>query len=256
MKTSQVILVAAVLLSVAAVAGWQNSTQARRERAIREALFKEIQPVALKNCTFKRYGSKNDGGYLMCSNLTQNVESCDVSRELAVRVHQYDCFTEHRPTCPGVKFFFHDECVGPRKETSAGQPFDTIPHQIEKNGDAGKEILLKIDVEGAEWDSLMATPAAVLDRIVQMPMELHGANEQRFLDTIRKLKQTFYVVNLHYNNWACTPDLAPLRAHAYQVLLVNKRVGVLDSSITPPAPSSPLNAPDNPKAPECSAPSP
>jgi hypothetical protein len=269
MKTSRVLVVAAILLSVAAVAGWQNSTQARRQRAIREALLKEIQPVALKNCTLKRYGSTNDGGYLMCANLTRDVQSaysygidrednwgCEVSRELAVPVHQYDCFTEHRPTCPGVKFFFHDECVGPRKEQSGGQPFDTITNQIKKNGDAGKEILLKIDVEGAEWDSLMATPNAVLDRIVQMPMELHGANEQRFLDTIRKLQQTFYVVNLHYNNWACTPDVAPLRAHAYQVLLVNKRVAVLDTSVTPPAPSSPLNAPDNPRASECSAPSP
>jgi hypothetical protein len=269
MKTLHLIVLATVLLAAAGVAGWQTSTQARRERAIRDALFKELQPVALKNCTFKRYGGKNDGGYLMCANLLNTVESaysygidrednwgCQVSRELAVRVHQYDCFTEHRPACDGVKFFFHDECVGPRTETSNGQPFDTIPNQIQKNGDAGKDILLKIDVEGAEWASLMATPAAVLDRIVQMPMELHGANEQRFVDTIRKLKQTFYIVNLHYNNWACTGDLAPLRSHAYQVLLVNKRVGVLDPSVTPPAPSSPLNAPDNPKGSECSAPSP
>ena len=269
MKTLYAVVAAALLLSAAAVTGWQSSTQARRQRAVREALFKEIQPVALKNCTLKRYGSQNDGGYLMCANLTKNVESaysygidrednwgCEVSRELAVPVHQYDCFTEHRPTCPGVKFFFHDECVGPRKQTLKGQPFDTIPNQIQRNGDAEKEILLKIDVEGAEWDSLMATPNTVLDRIVQMPMELHGTNEQRFVETIRKLKQTFYVVNLHYNNWACTPEVAPLRAWAYQVLLVNKRVGVLDASVTPPAPSSPFNAPDNPRAPECSAPSP
>jgi hypothetical protein len=269
MKTSYVVVSAVILLSAAAVAGWQSATQAKRQRAVREALFKELQPVALKNCTLKRYGSKNDGGYLMCANLLRTVESaysygidrednwgCQVSRDLAVPVHQYDCFTEHRPTCPGVKFFFHDECVGPRKQTSGGQPFDTIPNQIQKNGDAGKDIVVKIDVEGAEWDSLMATPNDVLDRIVQMPMELHGANEQRFVDTLRKLKQTFYVVNLHYNNWACTGEVVPLRAWAYQVLLVNKRLGVLDSSVTPPAPSSPLNAPDNPRAPECSAPSP
>jgi hypothetical protein len=268
MKSIRFFAVAALLLAVSAAAlAWQTTARVRRERAIREALLQEIQPVALKNCTLKRYGSKNDGGYLMCANLNANVRSaysygidrednwgCQVSRDFAVPVHQYDCFTEHRPVCDGVKFFFHDECVGPRKETSGGQPFDTIANQIRKNGDSGKEILLKIDVEGAEWDSLMATPDAVLDRIVQMPMELHGANEQRFVDTIRKLKKTFYVVNLHYNNWACTPEVAPLAAHAYQVLLVNKRVAVLDPSVTPPAPSSPLNAPDNPGAPECPAP--
>jgi hypothetical protein len=268
-KTSRLNIVAAVLLSAAGVAGWQNASRAQRSRAVREAILHELQPVALENCTFKRYGSKNDGGYLMCSNLTKGVESaysygidrednwgCDVSRELAVPVHQYDCFTEHRPTCPGVKFMFHDECVGPKRETVKGQPFDTIPNQIQKNGDSGKQILLKIDVEGAEWDSLMATPDAVLDRIVQMPMELHGTDEQRFVDTIRKLKRTFYVVNLHYNNWACSAATAPLLATAYQVLLVNKRVGVLDPSVKPPAPTSAQNAPDNPRQPECRPPAP
>lgn len=253
----------AILLGVAIPAAVQVRSEASR-RAIREAIARELQPVALKNCRLKRYGSKNDGGYLMCENLIEGIESaysygvdrednwgCDVSKQFLVSIHQYDCFTPHRPVCAGGTTIFHDECVGPKTETIEGQPFDTIPNQIRKNGDAGKRILLKIDVEGAEWDSLMATPDASLERIDQMPMEMHGTDEQRFLDTIRKLKRTFYVVNLHYNNWACSADVAPLVATAYQVLLVNKRLGVLDPSVRPPAPSSPLNAPDNPKAPEC-----
>jgi len=261
------ITAAAASWITAAVTARQVSSRERQERAIRDALFQEIQPVALKNCTLKRYGSRNDGGYLMCENLTANVQSaysygidlednwgCQVAREFAVPVHQYDCFTEHRPVCEGGEFRFHDECVGPRQETLEGQPFDTLVNQIHKNGDSEKTILLKIDVEGAEWDSLMATPDTVLDHIVQMPMELHGTNEQRFVDTIRKLKNTFYVVNLHYNNFACTSQAAPLGGYAYQVLLVNKRVGVLDSSVTPPAPTSPLDMPDNPRLPECGTP--
>ena len=43
---------------------------------------------------------------------------------------------------------------------------------------------MKIDVEGAEWDSLMATPDAVLDSIDQLAMELHGVNEGRFISTV------------------------------------------------------------------------
>jgi len=35
-------------------------------RRLREAILAELQPVALKNCTFKRFGSANDGGYVMC----------------------------------------------------------------------------------------------------------------------------------------------------------------------------------------------
>ena len=34
-------------------------------RKLREAILAELQPVALKNCTFKRFGSANDGGRMV-----------------------------------------------------------------------------------------------------------------------------------------------------------------------------------------------
>ena len=225
---------------------------------IRTQLLKELRPVTLKNCTLKRYGGPSDGGYLMCENLagkvqsaysygidTEDVWGCDVSRQFEVPIHQYDCFTEHRPACSGGTFIFHDECVGPRNETKDGQLFDTIASQIARNGDTGKPVLMKIDIEGAEWDSLMATPDEVLDTFLQMPMELHGVNEARFVEIVRRLKQKFYLVSLHFNNHACDPGSAPLPAWAFQVLWVNKKVGVLNGDAPYPAPMSPLHAPDN-----------
>lgn len=226
---------------------------------VRTALLGELRTVTLKNCTLKRYGSANDGGYLMCENLTDGVQSaysygiasednwgCDVSRQFGVPIHQYDCFTSNRPTCDGGNFIFHDECVGPKAEMIDGHAFDSIPSQISRNGDSRKRLLVKIDIEGAEWDSLMATPDAVLDRIAQIPMELHGTDEAKFVDVVRRLKRQFYLVNLHFNNNACTRDAAPLPAWAFQVLWVNKRVGVPDPDGPSPAPISPLNAPDRP----------
>src|SRR5688572_24545441 len=129
----------------------------------------------------------------------------------------------HRPLCEGGRFVFHNQCVGGTRETIESRPFDTIAAQIAGNGDAGKRLLVKIDVEGAEWDALFATPDDVLDTIDQMAMELHGTNESRFVELIRRLKTRFYLVNLHFNNWACTPDTAPLAADVFQVLWVNKR---------------------------------
>jgi hypothetical protein len=68
---------------------------------------------------------------------------------------------------------------------------------------------------------------------------------------LRKLKQHFHLVAIHFNNYACTPDAHPLPASAYQVLLVSKRIGVPG----PPRPGSPapesLMAPDRPGAPAC-----
>jgi hypothetical protein len=214
----------------------------------------------------RRYGGSNDGGYLMCENLTGDAAAaysygidtednwgCDVSRQRGVVVHQYDCFTPHRPVCDGGRFMFHADCVGPRQATIEGRLFDTLPSQIAANGDAGKTLLVKMDIEGAEWGSLAATPDDVLDRFVQLPMELHlrQADESAILDGIRRLKQHFYLANVHYNNWACDPAFAPIPSPAFQTLWVNKRVGVVDTDAASPAPPSPLNAPDNPNAPEC-----
>jgi hypothetical protein len=263
-KRRIVILVAVTVLGLIAAYGLDLLKHTAEAHATREELLQELKTVTLKNCTLKRYGSAHDGGYLMCENLIDGVQSaysygistednwgCDMSRQFNVTVHQYDCFTPHRPTCDGGRFVFHDECVGPRAETRDGQAFDTFASQIARNGDADKNLVVKADIEGAEWDSLMATPDPVLDRISQMPMELHGTDEQKILDTVRRLKRHFHLVNLHFNNWACTPDSAPLPAPAYQVLWVNKRLGVVDPNGPSPAPTSALNAVDGPGIPDC-----
>ena len=85
----------------------------------------------------------------------------------------------------------------------------------------------------------------MLERIDQLPMELHGSDERRFLQAVQKLKRTFYVVNLHFNNYSCSSETAPFPSRAYQVLLVNKRIGVHDMAVGTPSASA-LNAPDDP----------
>jgi len=242
-----------VVFALAASALLQPKPTARQ---IRHALVKELQPVTLANCTMGRFGSPNDGGYLMCGNLLRNVESsysygigpaddwgCDISSSLGVPVHQYDCFSPPEKACPGGRPVFHDECIGPRTETIESRVFDTLTRQISRNGDAGKTLVMKIDIEGAEVDSLLATPDQVLDRIDQLAMEIHGTNK-RYLALVRKLKRTFYLVHLHYNNQACSVSMRPMPAWAYQVLFVNKRIGILDT--TRPAATLPhaLDAPD------------
>jgi hypothetical protein len=231
---------------------------------VRQALHEELQPVTLANCTLARVGSAYDGGYLMCQNLINQPAAaysygigpnddwgCQISTEYNVTTHQYDCFDPARPACATGRFVFHDECIASRKERRGPKAFDTLANQIAANGDTGKRLIVKIDVEGAEWDALMATPDAVLENIDQLVMELHGVNEELFLNTVWKLKRQFHVVNLNINNRSCDPDLAPFSAWAYQVLFVNKRIGIVDPSAPVPAPPSPLNALDDPTLPAC-----
>jgi hypothetical protein len=150
---------------------------------------------------------------------------------------------------------FHDECIGRRAETIEARVFDTLTRQIAKNGDIGKTLLAKIDVEGAELDSLLATSDRVLDRIDQLAMEIHGT-DRRFLQLVRKLKRTFHLVHLHYNNQACSVRYRPLPAWAYQVLLVNKRIGVVDPAAAPPVLPNALDAPDYAMGRDCQIPEP
>ncbi len=238
------------------------------EGEIRRALLEELQPVSLANCDLRRYGEPHDGGYLLCENLLESVTAgysygisgydgwgCDVSRGLDVRVHQYDCFNTQRPACPGGDTLFHEECVAGERSVDDGRLFDSIQNQTVANGDAEGHIVLKIDVEGAEWDSFLRTPDALLERIDQIAVEFHGVGEDRFVDTVRHLKRFFFVASLHFNNYSCSADIQPFPAWAYEVLFVNKRLGVLD-----PSPAavrmSPLHALNGPDLEDCQAPRP
>ena len=80
---------------------------------------------------------------------------------------------------------------------------------------------------------------------VEVPMDSAGAGCRGYF------KQKFYLVNLHFNNFVCSWRSSPLPAWAFEVLWVNKRLGVLDESAPRPAPMSALNAPDNPEVPDC-----
>ncbi len=81
-----------------------------------------------------------------------------------------------------------------------------------------------------------------------MAVEFHGVGDDRFVLAIAKLKESFYVANLHINNFSCDATTEPFAGRAYEVLFVNKRIGVTDGS---PAPPHALDRPNDPKAPDC-----
>lgn len=237
----------------------------------RQALFEMLRPVALANCDLERFGERHDGGYLMCGNLLGGVESgysygingydkwgCDISKRTGVTVHQYDCFNTTQPSCWGGDTVFHTECVGPAAATIDGRVFDTVSNQLAKNGDGSKRIVLKIDVEGAEWDSLLSAPDGALAQIDQLAVEFHWVEDDTFrwvqdekhLRLVRRLRQFFEVAHIHFNNASCIGDLAPFPSWAYEVLFVSRRLAMVD-----PARKAggvhPLDARNNPSLPDC-----
>jgi hypothetical protein len=227
-------------------------------------LFALVQPIKLANCELQRFGEANDGGYLMCANLLQNVQAgysygisgydkwgCDVSTARRIAVHQYDCFNTTEPACPAGRTMFHAECVDGLTHTDEGRFFDTIKNQFTRNGNAGQHIVMKIDVEGAEWDSFLLAPDEVFNQIDQMAVEFHGAGEQKHLEVVNRLKQFFYIAHLHFNNAACVDNVKPFPTWAYEVLFVSKRLGVVDANGAPDPMPHPLDALNNPSFPPC-----
>jgi hypothetical protein len=255
-------LIATVIAGVAVIAKLllMYRDDVVREQALSRQLLSELQPVTLGNCVLERFGEPNDGGYLMCGNLVGDAGAaysygisgydgwgCDVARRAAVPVHQYDCFDIRRTTCSGGAQIFHEECVAADARNVEGRVFAPLREQISRNGDGTKRLIVKMDVEGAEWESLESTPPDVLARIDQLAIEFHGADE-RALRVIQRLKQSFFVVHLHFNNYSCGDG--PFPSSAYEVLFVSKRVGEPDPT-RPPVVPHPLDAPNDPRRPDC-----
>ncbi len=237
-----------------------------REHRISDHLFGQLQPVRVTNCELKRFGEPNDGGYMLCGNLLTAVQAgysygisnydgwgCDLSKQLTIPLHQYRLLRRAATRVP----WWPDDLS--RRVRRRDSPDDRRP-SVRQPGtpDRGQRrryppSVVKMDVEGAEWDSFLATPDAVFARIDQMAVEFHDVGDQRFVLAVAKLKESFHVAHLHFNNFSCEDGLKPFPARAYEVLFVNKRLGVTDGSPAPPPPH-PLDTPNNPKAADCQPP--
>ena len=257
------VAVIAVLIVRNQVKVYLKRQASARQTALPGLTLAELRPVALVNCRMERLGEINDGGYLVCGNLLDSVKAgysygisgydgwgCEVSTRLSVPTHQYDCFNTAEPQCPTGRTIFHAECVAGTTRIEDGRSFDTIANQLSKNGDGANHVVLKIDVEGAEWESFAALPDEVLQRIDQLVVEFHGFEGESSLAVVQRLKRFFHVAHFHENNFSCREAIAPFPSWAYEVLFVNKSLDQVDPARTAPIPH-PLDAPNDPTAPDC-----
>jgi hypothetical protein len=203
--------ISAALIAVAATAvrGRGPDTGAPNrippEHQSRYQLFEELRPVALANCTLERFGEEFDGGYLMCGNLLDGARAaysygisgydgwgCDTAARLSATTHQYDCFNVQQPTCTKGTTVFHPLCIaGEAKVDQEGRTFQSLEQQLADNDHAESRVVVKMDVEGAEWESLLRTPEAVLQHVDQLVLvsQLNVAairQTRRWLDFLKE----------------------------------------------------------------------
>ncbi len=130
---------------------------------------------------FVRVGRPNDGGYIMIDDFKGNVAysfgiADDVSWDLGMANRGYEVFM-YDPTIDGLpqeneRFHFF-------KEGIAGFEFpdknlNTLENFIRRNGHEDKtDMILKMDVEGAEWSFLATVSSETLSKFDQMIFEFH-----------------------------------------------------------------------------------
>lgn len=179
-------------------------------------ILSKLTPFDVINKNKIRVGHEYDGGYVMIDDLNNTIAysfgiSDDVSwdSDIANRgidVFMYDHTINGLPTKSKHFHFFKTGITGISKENSN---LKTIEEIIIANGHKdNNNLILKCDIEGAEWEAFAETPSEIMSQFKQIVVEFHGVNDV-FNDAkfntvcyvLDKLNETHQVVHVHCNNY-------------------------------------------------------
>lgn len=165
------------------------------------------QPTNLEKVC--RLGSDNDGGYIMINDITDQDflismgVGDDVNFEKALSkyvmgTHLYDFSIDTLPDLIENSRFFCER-IGSIDSTSLATAVTRVPKSV--------DLLLKMDIEGAEWDTLKNTEPKTLTKFRQIVVEFHWLENifddqyyETALEVLHKLSKTHFVLNAHPNN--------------------------------------------------------
>ena len=154
-----------------------------------------------------------DGGYPMLKSFWQNniaysfginndVSWDDSMANLGYDIFMYDFTIDALPYERKEFHFFKEGIAG----TNDGDPLlKTLKYFIDRNGHSKeKNMILKMDVEGWEWDFLGTVDTKTLNQFDQILIEFHdlvsSPNPKRYLKLLKKLNKTHQLVHIHGNN--------------------------------------------------------
>ena len=162
-----------------------------------------------------RVGGNNDGGYLVPDDLV-GIKHCFSAGVGDVSSFELDCL--HR----GIPSFLADYSVDAPPTELAGCEFSkkfvgavnndqfmTLDRWVAESlvGERDSDLLLQMDVEGAEYETLLSTTSETLKRFRIMVVEFHNMESVRdkhfcriVLSVLRRIRENFEVVHVHPNN--------------------------------------------------------
>ena len=182
-------------------------------RSIHDALsLMDLDPALEQK--LRRIGKRNDGGYIMLDDFTNHKiaysfginDNVSWDKEMAKRgldVYMYDHTIE---SLPEENEKFHWKKVGITGTYDEKQPnLKTLDMLIKENGHENEcGMILKIDIEGSEWDVLKKIDDSVIKQFSQIVIELHGLietpYEERIAPCLMKLSKYMQLVHVHGNS--------------------------------------------------------
>ena len=192
----------------------------------------EINPLTLYTPTFtkKRIGRNNDGGYVICQIPNINYDLL-LSGGIKDDTSFEDNFLELNPT---IECYGFDGTI--ESSPSKNSRFNFIKKNIGAiNSDnltnlheyltKYKNIFVKMDIEGSEFDWLNSLNSDHMNNISQMVIEFHSITKDK-LELFEKINKTHIHVNFHANNnenQPYTSDLEFKIPKVFESLYINRK---------------------------------
>jgi hypothetical protein len=161
-----------------------------------------------------RIGGDGDGGYLVPNDLSGIsrcfspgvAEAADFEEDLArrgIRSFMAD-YSVDSPPFSNPAFHFEKRFLG----AFNSDVFTTLPDWVERHAPADDDdMILQMDIEGGEYETLLATPEQFLSRFRIIVIEIHNLRDlmtplgnQLIGNTFQKLTRNHLVVHSHPNN--------------------------------------------------------
>ena len=165
-----------------------------------------------------RVGRQSDGGYVLVAPAQTNGRKLlygfgvgdDISFELQMaeqgyEIYLYDHTVKGLPQQHGQIHYYKRGLTGIEDEAHSGM--STLLGLLQENGHEHEEnIILKMDIEGAELDVFLNLPKEILEKFSQIVMEIHNLTDEetwdRQIEMLTKLNKTHRLVHLHANNYS------------------------------------------------------
>ena len=178
-----------------------------------------VKPIGIHGAIEIRVGCEHDGGYVM-----HDFDAAEVDGALSIGVGP-DVSWDNDIVRKGVKVDLFDPTIKRMPDKVPGGRFHRIGIGSVDSPDAtyvplpklreiaglsdASNIVLKIDVEGAEWTSLRNLPDGELSRYTQIAIEMHNLGritDQKYFDSVievlNALASNHTPIHLHANNYA------------------------------------------------------